>query len=313
MLALTREFDELREKSSEFESWNLVFWDHDLVHLMDWYRVDAWYRSRVLELPSSGLSLVPCIDMANHSTSPNAYYEETLEGETVLLPRPGAIFEKGGEVTISYGSEKSAAEMLFSYGFLDAVSPGRTLTLPLHPLRDDPLGKAKTHIFSGTPSVQVAEVDGKMQWTSPFAYLMCLNEEDGLGFQIMQSSDGDRELRVFWQDVDVTDAIDSFETLVSDHILCDVFRLRVNMIIFHRLQEQLERLLETSVPSRRETVRDFNATSAQRLKHIERQLLEETLLTLEDQVSVDCDLSYLRQDCHPAVSEIAFSLSQKIT
>lgn len=308
MLALTREFDEIREKSCEIASWNAAVWDQDLIHLADWYRVDAWYRSRVLDLPSSGPSLVPCLDMANHSTSPNAYYEETFEGEAVLLPRPGANFEKGEEITINYGSEKSAAEMLFGYGFLDPSSAVRTLTLPLTPFLDDPLGKAKVHIFAGTPSVQIKEVDGRMQWTSPFAYLVCLNEEDGLGFQIMQSSDGGRELRVFWQDEDVTDDIDSFETFVSDHSLCDIFRLRVNLVVSQRLQEQLERLSASSEVAKRETVREFNAANARELKRMERQLLEGALLTLEDQVSVFCEISHPRQECHLAGSEIVLIL-----
>lgn len=285
MTALTREFDELREKSSEIEIWYLAFWESNLVQLTDWYRVDAWYRSRVLELPRPGPSLVPCLDMANHSAEANAYYEETSDGEVVLLLRPDANLEKDGEVTISYGSEKSAAEMLFSYGFLDTSSAVRTLTLPLSPLPDDPLGKAKVHIFDGTPSVQIKEVDGEMEWTSPFAYLMCLNEEDGLGFQIMQSSDGGRELRLFWQDEDVTDTIDTFEKLVAGHDLCDVFRLRVNMVVSQRLQEQSDQLVEGYTAAEEADGSSENATSARELMSIEGGILEETLKTLEDQAS----------------------------
>lgn len=284
MAALTREFDEVRDKSSEVESWNLTFWESNLVQLTDWYRVDAWYRSRVLELPRSGPSLVPCIDMANHSAEANAYYEETPDDEVVLLLRPDAKLEQGGEITISYGSDKSAAEMLFSYGFLDPSSAARTLTLPLGPLPDDPLAKAKVHIFDGNPSVQIREVDGMMQWTSPFAYLMCLNEEDGLGFQIMQSSDGGRELRLFWQDEDVTDTIDSFENLVAGHDLYDVFRLRVNMVVSQRLQEQSDRLGE-GFRATSAVVSSGNATSARELMRIEGEILEKMLKTLEDQVS----------------------------
>lgn len=62
MLALSNEFEELRDKSSEIECWNAAFWDNDSVRFADWLLVDAWYRSRVLELPRSGSSLVPCID-----------------------------------------------------------------------------------------------------------------------------------------------------------------------------------------------------------------------------------------------------------
>lgn len=294
MAALTREFDGIREKSSDIECWNAAFWDANAIQLTDWYRVDAWYRSRVLELPRSGPSLVPCIDMANHSAEANAYYEETSDGDVVLLPRPGVHLNNGMEITISYGSEKSPAEMLFSYGFMDPSSAMRTLTLLLSPFPDDPLGKAKVHIFEGSPSVQIKEVGGKMEWESPFAYLMCLNEEDGLGFQLMQSSDGGRELRLFWQDEDVTETIDSFETLISSHALCDVFRLRVNMVISQRLQEQLQRLSEDTEAEEREGSSDV-AVGARELKHVERGILEGTLVTVEDEVSNPCQAFHSAQ------------------
>lgn len=306
VMALAREFDDVREKSTEMECWNGVFWGAQLVQLADWHRVDAWYRSRVLELPLSGPSLVPCIDMANHSTDANAYYEQTSDGSVVLLLRPGASLADGVEVTISYGSEKSPAEMLFSYGFLDSSSTVRTLTLPLVPLPDDPLGKAKVHIFEGTPSVQISEVDGKMNWASPFAYLMCLNEEDGLGFQVMQSSDGGRELRLFWQDEDVTDTIHSFETLVADHALCDVFRLRVNMVVSQRLHEQLEQLAACAEAAEAST----DAVNAKELRQIESEVLEGTIRTLEDQVSHALERRSTRDgrlSCAHQISDIRYT------
>lgn len=295
MAALTREFNDLRDKSSDIECWNAGFWVYGRIQLADWYRVDAWYRSRVLELPRSGPSLVPCIDMANHSAEANAYYEETPDGDVVLLPRPGVNIENGTEVTISYGSDKPAAEMLFSYGFLDPSSSARTLTLPLSPFPDDPLGKAKIHIYQGTPSLQLKEVGEEIEWESPFAYLMILNEEDGLGFQVMQSSDGGRELRLFWQEVDVTDDITSFDTLAVDHPLCDVFRLRVNMVLCQRLEEQLERLSSVEVAEQVEN--RGNALSAQELKGIEKGILEKANVALGAQVS-----EYPIHDAHPYAS-----------
>ncbi|KAF3762883.1 SET domain-containing protein [Cryphonectria parasitica EP155] len=284
MLALAREFDEIREKSSDIERWRNAFWDNNNpIQLVDWYRLDAWYRSRVLELPRSGPSMVPCIDMANHSTEANAYYEETPQDEVVLLLRPGSQVDSKDEITISYGSDKPAAEMLFSYGFLDASSGACCLTLPLDTLPDDPLGRAKAHIFTGTPSIQVKEVDGEMEYTSPFAFLVCLNEEDGLEFKILQSSDGGRELRMFWQDSDVTEQAASFETLIADHPLRDVFRLRVNMVISQRLEEQLQQLYESEEAGVVDEVSSFNAINARMLKRIEKGALERTSAALEDQ------------------------------
>ncbi|CAN8105700.1 unnamed protein product [Discula destructiva] len=283
MMALTREFDDIRGRSSDIEFWNSVLWEGNPVHLTDWYLVDAWYRSRVLELPRSGPSLVPCLDMANHSTTANAYYEETSEGEVVLLLRPESEVDKEEEITISYGSDKPAAEMLFSYGFLDPSPAARSLILPLGPMPDDPLGKAKVHIFTGPPSVQIKEVDNRVEWTSPFAYISCLNEEDGLNFKLLQDINGDTELRMFWQDEDVTGQEDAFETLVSGHELCDVFRLRVNMLVSQRIQEQLERLHETADTAVEQENQKSNAANAQELRRIEKDVLERTLSSLEHQ------------------------------
>lgn len=289
MVSLTREFDELREKSSEIEWWGTAFWDNGSVHLTDWYLVDAWYRSRVLELPKSGLSLVPCIDMANHSTNANAFYDETSDDEVVLLLRPESGINSGEEVTISYGSEKSAAEMLFSYGFMDSSSVVYGLQLPLNPLPDDPLGKAKAHIFAGNTTIELKKTDGKMEWICPFAYLVCLNEEDGLGFRLLQASDGSQELRVFWQEEDVTDSAKSFETLIASHKLCDVYKLRVNMVVSQRLEEQLEPLYISS-PS---DIKTPNISNAQELKKIEKEMVEMALSALQDQVSSPYQTTHL--------------------
>lgn len=290
MMALAREFDEMREKSSNIAYWNAAFWDSHVVHLTDWYLVDAWYRSRVLELPNSGPSLVPCIDMANHSKDANAYYEENSKDEAILLLRPGSTVKEGDEVTISYGSEKSAAEMLFSYGFIDKHSEARSLKLPLDPLPDDPLAIAKAHVFEGPPTVDIKEVDGKTMWTSAFAHLVVLNEEDGLEFKILQDKDGGKELKMFWREEDVSDKSSSFETLISDHELCDIFRLRVNMIVCQRVQEQLESLSlplpgDSTGVSETNGIDSSNASNARALRHIEIEILGKVITTLEVEVS----------------------------
>ncbi len=44
-----------------------------------------------LELPRSGESMVPCLDMVNHSAKPTAYYEENAKDEVALLLRPGVV------------------------------------------------------------------------------------------------------------------------------------------------------------------------------------------------------------------------------
>ncbi|POS70719.1 SET domain-containing protein [Diaporthe helianthi] len=288
MLALNHEFEELREKSSGIECWNAAFWVNYAVSFADWLLVDAWYRSRVLELPRSGPSLVPCIDMVNHSTDANAYYEENINDDVVILLRPGGKVKEGDEVNISYGSEKPAAEMLFSYGFIDSTSSMKSLRLPLRPLLDDPLGKAKVHAFQDAPVVDIKEVDGKLSCTSPFAFLMILNEEDGLDFRLLQDNDGGRELRTFWRDEDVTEKTSSFDQLVSDHELCGVFKLRVNMVISQRLEEQLERLSSIALDIDDAACatgqsRSANAANARTLRLIEKGVLDKAVAVLEEQ------------------------------
>jgi hypothetical protein len=296
--ALDAEFGVVQEKSSDIISWNDVLWAAgSSVSFTDWVRLDALYRSRCLELPRSGESMVPCIDMLNHSAAPSAYYEETPKDEVVLLPRPDTSttgIPKEAEITISYGATKSAAEMLFSYGFIDPDSTADSLVLPLAPFPDDPLAKAKLVAFGEAPQIQihVAREEGNgrpaVRWASAFAHLMCVNEEDGLEFRVLQQTDGARQLRVFWQDEDVTDRTGEFEVLIqTTHPLAAVVRLRVVTVVQEALRAQLERLGATTAvtdaaasPQRREEC----VRAAMLLREIETNILEAAVETLEEEV-----------------------------
>jgi hypothetical protein len=284
--ALDAEFERIREKSSEIRSWDELLWQGGSIRFTDWIRLDALYRSRCLELPRSGESMVPCIDMINHSANPSAYYDENPEDEVVLMLRPGIDLSKGDEITISYGATKSAAEMLFSYGFVDAKSAAHSLVLPLRPFPDDPLAKAKLVAFEEVPQICVARESESVRWTSEFAYLMCINEEDGLEFRILQERDGAQELRVFWQEEDITDRTREFETLIQGHSLFAVLRLRVVTVIQENLQTQLERLQSStpgSTPSTLQRKECFDAALS--LRGIETSILESAIEALEKEVS----------------------------
>jgi hypothetical protein len=287
--ALNKEFDELQEKSSDLPFWNSLFWEKETVTIKEWVLVDAWYRSRCLELPRAGHAMVPGLDMANHSHAPTAYYDEDDKDNVVLLVRPGAELLAGEEVNISYG-EKPSAEMLFSYGFIDSESTVEGLTLPLKVLPDDPLGKAKLHIFKGPPSLKLSRLGGEISWHSPFAYLMCLNEEDGLEFRVLQKEDGGRELKLFWQDEDVTTRADGFEDLIKDHSLCQIFRLRVVSVLHevvssHLMQLSSEISHEQLEPLRRAgLVRDDRLQTVEMLRGIESGVLESVAAALDEQV-----------------------------
>jgi len=278
--ALDHEFDQLREKSSGLPFWDSLFWDRDACTISDWALVDAWYRSRCLELPTIGDAMVPCVDMANHSNDPDAYYDEDSEGDVEILLRPGFTVKTGDEVSITYGKFKSAAEMLFSYGFIDPSSSSKDeMTLAVESFPDDPLAQAKVHMFGGLPTVRLSRTDGKLTWESAFLHFMVLNEEDGLDFRILQDNDGGRELRLFWQEEDVTGRAQDFETITKDHPHSLLFRLRAVTVLAQQLSNQLDRI--RSVPEGTTGVRKACVEFSKVLKDIEGSLLEDTLSSLE--------------------------------
>lgn len=253
--ALADEFECIREAASTLPAWEHLLGPAGSAALHDWIALDALYWSRCLDLPKSGVSMVPCIDMVNHARRPSAYYEENGKNEAMLLLAPGVDMQEDDEVTISYGADKSAAEMLFVYGFIDcedgsttAPAPASRAVFPIAPLPDDPLGRAKTAAFGTAPSVTVhragpTAAEWTAEWTSPFAHLMCVNEEDGLGFRVRQNTDGTRQLRVFWRDEDVTDRAADFEGLTR-HLpdLRAVLRLRVVTVVQELCRTQLARM-----------------------------------------------------------------------
>jgi SET domain len=246
LAALLGEFEALHEKTATISWCQKCWWDDEALELGDWILVDAWYRSRCVELPTFGECMIPVLDMVNHSSEPNAYYEHTATNGVSLLMRPNKLLEVGSEITISYGETKSEAEMLFSYGFIEEQSTKKTLVLTLEPFPDDPLGKAKIAAFAEPPLLRVFAEQDTVRWECPFLYFMLLNEEDGLDFRTLQQTDGSRShLKVFWQGTDVTDATDTFESLTSDHPLSDVFKLRAIVLLQDRIRQQLERLYET--------------------------------------------------------------------
>ena len=112
---LEREFEHLRQSTRSIQ-WCRDFWwseekeeeeqeeeNDEVVTIDDWKYVDAVYRSRMLDLPGYGHSMVPCIDMVNHATGveANALYEKDNDGNAVLQIRPGKKIQPGDEITIS--------------------------------------------------------------------------------------------------------------------------------------------------------------------------------------------------------------------
>lgn len=297
--ALIKEFNDIRAKCEELPFWRDYMYEEEIITVADWGYLDALYRSRSLELPKSGESMVPVLDMVNHSPSANAYFDETSEGEVRLLIRKGhsikspdveghqAIDGDGDEITIDYGHGKSAAEMMFSYGFIDPDTPARSLLLPLDSMDDDPLAKAKLHIYKGPPTLKLEDrEDNAPSWSAPFVHLMCLNEDDGIDFKVLQAVDGSRQLMLFWQGEDVTSKASDFENLITGHELEPIFRLRAVTLIHAQLTEHIEKL-ETPLDGateRGDPRFHLSMDSIGRLRTAELDLMHRTLAALEEQV-----------------------------
>ncbi|KAI0402220.1 hypothetical protein F4802DRAFT_576996 [Xylaria palmicola] len=281
--ALEREFSRIQEAARDIPRWNELLGVDGPIALGDLVLLDALYRSRSLALPRSGESMVPCLDLVNHSIPATAYFEENANEEVVLLLHRGANVPKGQELTIDYGHGKSAAEMLFSYGFIEPTSTAKSIVLPVEPMDDDPLARAKLHVFSSAPTLRISDRDtGIPQWDAPFVYLACLNDEDGLHFKVLQETDGSRCLRMFWQDTDVTDEAGNMETLISGHKLCQIFRLRAVTVILRMVQNQLEALKahgEEDVPTT--DGRPHITQAASRLSATEGDLFQRIFRVLE--------------------------------
>jgi hypothetical protein len=242
--------------------------------------------------------MVPCLDMVNHASHASAYYEQTSNGDVVLLLRPDQNIKAEDQITISYGNTKSAAEMLFSYGFIDNATSATSLVLDLAAVNEDPLGKAKVVAFGDRPVVSISEEDGIVKWDSPFIFLMGLNEEDGLSFRMLQELDGTQsKLRTFWLETDVTESTHKFEEHINCHPLRDIFILRAVSLLQDRLQDQLERLYASEALLELDPNTDDGIFSAaSKLRSLETTLLEKAYHSLDIQVcSVAKDLFFSSQ------------------
>jgi len=106
--SLEREYENLRSATERIPWCSKYWWDGEggvdgLLSFDDWLQVDTMYRSRALEFPGIGDSMMPCIDMANHAADDEtaALYETDGQGNGVLLLRDGLNIKEGDEVTIT--------------------------------------------------------------------------------------------------------------------------------------------------------------------------------------------------------------------
>lgn len=103
--SLEREFEQLRQATEGIAWCQQRWWDEETGKLTfdDWKYIDAAYRSRMVDLPGSGLAMVPCVDMANHvaGDAVKALYDTDAEGNAILQLRLGKTLRAGDEITIA--------------------------------------------------------------------------------------------------------------------------------------------------------------------------------------------------------------------
>ncbi|KAF2722494.1 SET domain-containing protein [Polychaeton citri CBS 116435] len=227
---------------------NSMFYRHcgSQLSFDDWLIVDAMYRSRALDFPGIGHCMVPCLDLANHvpHEETTCVYDLTPDGNVVLLLRPGKQVDQSEEVTISYGDEKGACEMLFSYGFLDSkMDTAEALFLNLAIPPSDPQKVAKMHFADVAPGVKIIDAkDGEVDWKSDFIWLLCVSDEDGLEFKLASLTDGSMEVNTFFRDELLTEGPVQLYRLLARSPLWPVYRLRAVAILQERIYEQMELL-----------------------------------------------------------------------
>jgi hypothetical protein len=201
--------------------------------------------------------MVPCVDMANHASGEEtvALYETDEERNAVLQLRWGKKLRQGEEVTITYGDEKGASEMIFSYGFLEtSVEDARQLFLPIDIPDGDPLKQVKKIISTKktAPGLRLAVEHGKTVWESDFIFWACVNEEDGLSIDMIQPNEGPVELKAAWKgEVEIgyvvpgtssRSNVKELRSILSQDPLWDLFQLRAAVLVQQCLQSRLEML-----------------------------------------------------------------------
>jgi SET domain len=255
-----------------------------LVQFSDWAILDAMYRSRALEWPGQGEAMVPGIDMANHVVPPNAMFD-AHDGAGYLLLKAGQSVKAGQEIFISYGDEKSAMEMLFSYGFLPTTMQStHSVLVPLPGPADDPLGPAKVAVTSQedcVPGVRVFRDGDSIQWSSEVLWLMIVNEEDGLDFKVVQTDDN-LEISTTWKGEAVK--IRDLRAQLETHAMWDLFQLRATVTVLAQVQSQLARLQSIELAS--QTMDQTILQYAGELRGLEENLLETAIPVLESKVSL---------------------------
>ena len=261
----------------------------------DWLIVDAMYRSRVLDLPHHGHCMVPCIDLANHARGEMAIavYGEDPEHNATLQLRVGKTLKAGQEITITYGDEKGACEMLFSYGFLEqGMQTAETLFLSLAIPDSDSSRSGKMEIAGCAPGFKLIDTDdGEIDWSGDFIWLACVGFGDGLCFKLATTTDGCHETQCFFNEHELVGGAAQLRALLAQTDLWEVYHLRALTILQQRVFEQLlaldgtQEVMEAQSHGEDTDVRSRPYQLCMQLRKLEFELLNTAYEQFEREVS----------------------------
>lgn len=168
------------------------------------------------------------------------------------------------------------------------MESAKDILLDLEIPDDDPLKKAKQMVSNCAPGVRIIDADRALRWEGEYIWLICVNEEDGLEFEVAQTNDGARELKVAWKDTNLSDTSE-LKGLLRKEPLWDVYQLRAVSIIQERVEQQLqildpERPLGDELGAGTEIREESRALSA-KLRNLEWEMLNRFYEHLEQEVS----------------------------
>lgn len=169
------------------------------------------------------------------------------------------------------------------------MQSAKELFLSLDIPGDDPLKGAKLATSDAAPGVRIFDKTEGTRWESDFVWLACVNEEDGLNFRILQTTDGGRELKVFWKDRELENIVQVKDLLQAENAW-EVFQMRAVATIQSRVRDQLRLLYSTEDEVQHAEwgdgtgVREMPRKLAVRLRKLESELLERAYGQLEDEV-----------------------------
>lgn len=169
--------------------------------------------------------------------------------------------------------------MIFSYGFLEqSATNARQIFLSLDIPDEDPLKQAKKRICAENtaPGLRLwAEDDDQAKWESDFVYWACINEEDGLAFDLIQTQDGPPGIRALWKGEEIghivpgiSKELKPLRNVLSTDSRWEIFQLRAVVLVQQRLQSQLSMLTGEMEVAFEEVDHDLDGTQTGVRSHV---------------------------------------------